>query len=146
MASPFPHHYDVEVSSGNGSGSAILAGGLRPRIVGGPPPEFDGRAEWWSPEHLLLSAAGLCLMTTFHAFATRASLDVAGYESRVDGVLDKTSSGLAFTSIRIAVDLRVAPADRTRAEQLLQSAKRHCIVANALKPVVEVQAVVGVTA
>jgi len=146
MASPFPHHYDVEVSSGGGSGNAILAGGLRPRIVGGPPPEFDGRAEWWSPEHLLLSAAGLCLMTTFQAFATRAGLGVAGYESRVEGTLDKTPTGLAFTSIRIAVDLHVVEADRTRAEQLLQSAKRHCIVANALKPVVEVQAVVSAPA
>ena len=140
MATPFPHHYDVQVSSG--SVGAILAGGRRPDLVGGPPPEFDGRAEWWSPEHLLLSAAGLCLMTTFQAFAARAGLGVAGYESRVEGTLDKTSTGLAFTSIRIAVDLQVAEADRTRAEQLLQSAKRHCIVANALKPVVEVQALV----
>ena len=140
MASPFPHHYDVQVSSG--SAGAILAGGRRPEIVGGPPPEFDGRPEWWSPEHLLLSAAGLCLMTTFQAFAARAGLRVEDYESRVDGVLDKTAAGLAFTSIAITVDVRVAESDRTRAEQLLQSAKRHCIVANSLKTAVELQVVV----
>jgi organic hydroperoxide reductase OsmC/OhrA len=144
MASPFPHHYDVQVSSG--TAGAILAGGRRPPIVGGAPPEFDGRAEWWSPEHLLLSAAALCLMTTFQAFAARAGLSVEGYESRVDGVLDKTPAGLAFTSIAITVDLRVAEVDRTRAEQLLHSAKRHCIVSNALKPTVEVEAVVSVAA
>jgi len=140
MASPFPHHYDVQVSSG--SAGAILAGGRRPEIVGGPPPEFDGRPEWWSPEHLLLSAAGLCLMTTFQAFAARAGLRLEGYESRVDGVLDKTAAGLAFTSIAITVDLRVAEADRTRAEPLLQSAKRHCIVANSLKTPVALHIVV----
>ena len=145
MASPFPHHYDVRLRLGSGGGT-ILSGGRRPDLVGGPPPEFDGRAEWWSPEHLLLSAAGLCLMTTFQAFAARAGLGVAGYESRVEGTLDKTATGLAFTSIRIAVDLQVAEVYRTRAEQLLQSAKRHCIVANALKPVVEVEAVVSVPA
>ncbi len=144
MTSPFPHHYDVQVSSGKAG--AILAGGRRPEIVGGAPPEFDGRPEWWSPEHLLLSAAGLCLMTTFQAFAARASLAVPGYESRVEGVLDKTPAGLAFTSIRITVDLRVAEADRTRAEQLLQSAKRHCIVANALKPPVELRTAANVAA
>ena len=143
MASPFPHHYDVRLFAGNGS--ATLAGGSRPDIVGGPPPEFDGRADWWSPEHLLLSAAGLCLMTTFQAFAARAGLPVEGYESRVDGVLDKTAAGLAFTSIAITVDLRVAETDRTRAEQLLQSAKRHCIVANALKTPVELHIVVLAT-
>lgn len=140
MASPFPHHYDVTLSGSNGT--AILGGGARPDIVGGPPPEFDGSARSWSPEHLLLSAVGLCLMTTFQAFAARADLPVAGYESRVEGVLDKTSAGLAFTSMRVAVDLRVAEGDRARAEQLLQSAKRHCIVANALKLAVEVETLV----
>ena len=140
MASPFPHHYDVRVFAG--AGSAVLAGGNRPNIAAGPPPEFDGSDQWWSPEHLLLSAAGLCLMTTFQAFAARAHLEVASYESRVEGVLDKTSAGLVFTSIQITVDLRVADADRVRAEQLLQTAKRHCIVSNALKPAVEVNALV----
>jgi organic hydroperoxide reductase OsmC/OhrA len=144
MASPFPHHYDVQVSLA--TTGAILAGGRRPDIVGGPPPEFDGRAEWWSPEHLLLSAAGLCLMTTFQAFAGRAGLLVEGYTSRVDGVLDKTPAGLGFTSIAITVDLRVGEADRTRAEQLLQSAKRHCIVANSLKTPVELHMAVTAAA
>jgi organic hydroperoxide reductase OsmC/OhrA len=144
MASPFPHHYDVRLSGGDGP--AILAGGSRPEIVGGPPPEFDGREGWWSPEHLLLSSVGLCLMTTFQALARRAGLAVAGYESHVEGVLDKTAAGLAFTSIRTAVELRVAEADRARAEQLLQSAKRHCIVANALKPAVELVATVSAAA
>jgi organic hydroperoxide reductase OsmC/OhrA len=138
MASPFPHHYDVRLSGRDGA--ALLGGGSRPEIVGGPPPEFDGREGWWSPEHLLLSAVGLCLMTTFQSFAARAGLAVAGYESRVDGVLDKTAAGLVFTSIRVAVELRVAEADRARAEQLLQSAKRHCLVANALKVPVELEA------
>jgi organic hydroperoxide reductase OsmC/OhrA len=140
MASPFPHHYDVRLHGG--SDGAILAAGHRPEIVGGAPPEFDGRPEWWSPEHLLLSSVALCLMTTFQAFAHQARLHVAGYESRVEGVLDRTAAGMGFTAIRLRVELRVADADRARAEQLLQSAKRHCIVANALKPSVELEAVV----
>jgi organic hydroperoxide reductase OsmC/OhrA len=141
MPSPLPHHYDVRVLAENGS--ARLVGGRRPDIVGGPPPEFDGRDEWWSPEHLLLSAVGLCLMTTFQSFAARAALPVAGYESRVEGVLDKTAAGLAFTSIRVAVDLRVADGERARAEKLLESAKRHCIISNALKTAVEVETLVS---
>ena len=140
MASPFPHHYDVKLVAGNAS--AVLSGGSRPDIVGGPPPEFDGKAEWWSPEHLLLSSVGLCLMTTFQAVASKSGLAVAGYESRVEGVLDKTPTGLAFTSIVIAVELDVADADRARAEKLLESAKRHCIVGNALKTAIELQTLV----
>jgi organic hydroperoxide reductase OsmC/OhrA len=142
MPSAFPHHYDVEVVAG--SDGAVLTGGRRPPVIGGPPPEFDGRADWWSPEHLLLSAVGLCLKTTFEAFAARAGLPIVRYASRVDGVLDKTAAGLVFTSIRVVVDLGVAEADRARAEQLLASAKRHCIVSNALKTAVEVESVVAV--
>ena len=140
MATSFPHHYDVRLFAG--SSGAILAGGERPDIVGGAPPEFDGSEGWWSPEHLLLSAVALCLMTTFQAFAARAQLHVAGYSSRAEGVLDKTSAGLAFTSIRLAVDLRVAEADRLQAAELLQKAKRHCIVSNALKVTVDVEVAV----
>lgn len=140
MASPFPHHYDVRLHAA--SNGAILVSDHRPEIVGGAPPEFDGRPEWWSPEHLLLSSVALCLMTTFQAFAHKARLQVAGYESRVEGVLDKEAAGIGFTAIRLKVELSVADADRARAEQLLHSAKRHCIVANALKPAVELEAVV----
>ena len=142
MPSPFPHRYDVRVRAADGS--ARLAGGRRPDIVGGPPPEFDGSDQWWSPEHLLLSAVGLCLMTTFQSFAARAALPVTGYESRVEGVLDKTPAGLAFTSIRVVVDLCVADGERARAEQVLRSAQRHCIVSNALKTPVEVETLVAV--
>jgi organic hydroperoxide reductase OsmC/OhrA len=144
LTSPLPHHYGVQLFAGNGS--AILAGGSRPDIVGGPPSEFDGRADWWSPEHLLLSSVALCLLTTFQAFAARAHLHVAGYESHADGVLDKTGDGLAFTAIRLAVHLRVAEGDRGRAEQLLQTAKRHCIVSNALKPAVQLETRVSAAA
>jgi organic hydroperoxide reductase OsmC/OhrA len=144
MPSAFPHHYDVEIVSGKGA--AVLRGGQRPPIVGGPPPQFDGREDWWSPEHLLLSSVALCLMTTFQAVAARAGLTVDGYRTRAEGLLDRTPAGLAFTSIRLAVDLKVAEPDQVRAEQLLQTAKRHCIVANALKVGVEMETVVTAAA
>ena len=112
----------------------------RPEFRGGPPVEFGGRDDWWSPEHLLLSAAGLCLKTTFEAFASRARLTVLAYSSRVEGTLDKTPQGLAFTSIEIAVELVVAEEDAARAGDLLRTAKDHCIVSNALKTPVQLTA------
>lgn len=105
----------------------------RPEFRGGAPPEFGGRDDWWSPEHLLLTAAGLCLKTTFEVFAARARLTVLAYSSQVEGTLDKTPHGLAFTSIAIAVELVVAETDTARAGDLLRTAKENCIVANALK-------------
>jgi organic hydroperoxide reductase OsmC/OhrA len=137
MPAPFPHHYEVQLST---TGEiSVLGGGHRPDIVGGPPPEFDGSDRWWSPEHLLLSAVSLCFTTTFQALAARAGLRIVRLRAQAVGVLDKTPVGLTFTSIRLVVDLLVDEADRARADQLLQSAKRHCIVANALKTPVELE-------
>ena len=138
MAATFPHRYDVRVEGG--SGGAVMSAPPRPEFRGGPPPEFGGREDWWSPEHLLLSAAGLCLKNTFEVFATRARLEVLAYSSRVEGVLDKTPQGLAFTSIAVAVELVVAEADVARAGDLLRTAKDHCIVSKALKTPVRLTA------
>src|SRR5688572_7931278 len=82
-------------------------------------------------------AVGLCMKTTFEAFARRKELEVLAYGSRAEGTLDKTAQGLAFTSIVVAVELVVDAADVTRAEEILRSAKDHCIVSNALKTPVQ---------
>lgn len=139
MTSPFPHHYQVDLLAGD-DGTAILAAGSRASIRGGPPPEFGGDPGPWSPEHLFLSSVALCLMTTFQAFTTRAGVPVARYESHVEGSLDKTRDGLAFTDIVVRVDLQVDESAAERAGQLLETAKKHCIVSNAVKPAVRVEA------
>lgn len=135
MAASLPHRYDVRVEGG--TGGAVISAPPRPEFRGGAPVEFGGRDDWWSPEHLLLSAAGLCLKATFDAVAGRARLPVFGYTSRVSGTLDKTPEGIVFTAIAISVDLVVGGADTGRAEALLHKAKEHCIVANSLKTPVQ---------
>jgi organic hydroperoxide reductase OsmC/OhrA len=130
MSNPTPHHYRVSlVLEGE---HAVLSGGVKPPIVGGPPPDFGGSPVWWSPEHLLLSAANLCFMATFRAIAARGAVTVEAFESEAEGVLDRAPAGLAFVSIDLRVALRVATGQAELAERLLQSAKRHCIVANSL--------------
>ena len=137
MPAPFPHHYEVTLRS-EGEGG-LLTAEPRPPILGGAPAGFDGSDAWWSPEHLLLSSLSLCLLTTLKALAARARLPLSAYVSRTEGVLDKTPAGLAFTSVTLHVDLRVAATDVERARQLLETAKRLCIVSNSLKPPVALQ-------
>jgi organic hydroperoxide reductase OsmC/OhrA len=145
MSAAFPHHYQVEVRSDEDAKGVLLSDG-RPQIVGAPPPEFDGPEGHWSPEHLLLSSLALCLMTTYQALARRARVPHGRYQSRVKAVLDKTAEGIAFTSIAVEVDLLVEPEHVERTERLLESAKRHCIVSNALRPPVTLQARVSAAA
>lgn len=141
MTHPFPHHYEATLLWEGGS-RAALSSGSRPVLVGGPPPEFDGEPGWWSPEHLLLSAANLCLMTTYQALAKKAGLEIGGYRSRAEGILEKTKEGIVFTRIALQVEIH-APAPRLEdARKLVETAKKYCIVSNSLKTPVEVEAVV----
>ncbi len=133
MAHPFPHLYEVALSW-PGEGGVEITAGPRPKLTGGAPAEFDGRADWWSPEHLLLSSLSLCLTTTFQAVTARARVPVRDFRCRARGVLDKTAAGLAFTEIVLEVAVEADPGNAERVRELLQKAKTHCIVSNALKP------------
>jgi organic hydroperoxide reductase OsmC/OhrA len=137
-ATPWPHDYEVSLQW-EGGDAGLLSAGSRPAIVTGPPPQFGGEPEWWSPEHLLLSAVSSCLMTTFRAFAAKQALDVQRYSSVVKGMLAKTPTGIMFTSIVISVDLTAAPDRLVDAVRLLEDAKHYCIVANALKTPVDLR-------
>jgi organic hydroperoxide reductase OsmC/OhrA len=136
---PFPHHYQATLNWEGGSRGA-LSSGSRPVLVGGPPPEFDGEPGWWSPEHLLLSAANLCLMTTYMALARKVGLEIASYRSQAEGVLDKTKEGLVFTRIGLRVEIQAPPERLEEARRLAETAKKYCIVSNALKRPVELEA------
>lgn len=138
MSQPFPHRYETNLVWEGGARGA-LSSGPRPVLVGGPPPEFDGEPGWWSPEHLLLSAANLCLMTTYMVLAKQAGLQVATYRSGAEGILEKTKEGIVFTriTIRVAID---APTDRLEdTRKVLETAKKYCIISNSLKRPVEVE-------
>lgn len=138
MSVRFPHTYTATVTR-IGQSRARVEAPPRAPLIGTPPPELHGDAEAWSPEHLLCSALGLCVFATFDAFAARDKLEVIDYRDTVTGVLDKTAGGLAFTSLTVAVEITVAPADIERARDLMQRAKPHCIVSKALAVPVTVE-------
>jgi organic hydroperoxide reductase OsmC/OhrA len=142
MPTPFPHHYDATLVW-SGSGPAALGAGGRPGIAGGAPPEFDGDAGLWSPEHLLLSSLNLCLQTTFAAFAKKEGLHVQSYHSRALGALARVPGGLGFTDLALEVEIATAPGQEQRVHDVLTRAKQHCLIANALTPPVRLVATVA---
>jgi organic hydroperoxide reductase OsmC/OhrA len=141
MTQPFPHRYEATLNW-EGDSRAALSSGARPVLVGGPPPEFDGEPGWWSPEHLLLSSANLCLMTTYMVLAKKAGLEIGGYRSVAEGVLEKTKEGIVFTRIALQVSILAPPSRQDEARKLVETAKKYCIVSNSLKRPVEVEATV----
>jgi organic hydroperoxide reductase OsmC/OhrA len=134
----FPHRYTSTITR-IAHGLATIDAPPRPQLIGGPPPELHGDPAHWSPEHLLVSALGLCFFATFDVFAAREGIAVLGWRETVTGVLDKKASGLAFQSFKIEVEVTVDPADIERARTVLERASRYCIISKALKVPVTIE-------
>lgn len=133
MPAPFPHRYEVALTWTDGDRSEIRAGD-RPAIGGGSPAEFDGTdLTRWSPEHLLLAAATQCLLLTWVALNKRSAIPLKGWEAKGTSVLEKTKDGIVFTSYTVRVRLTTEASRIDEARRLLETAKKYCIVSNALK-------------
>ncbi len=133
---PFPHRYTVTLADG------LLVAPPRDPIALGPPPQFGGTDRRWSPEELLVGSVLECLWTTFDAYARHDALEVSGWSGTGVAVLDKGSPVPVFTSITLSVELVVAADDEERARRLLATAEQRCIISNALKVPVTLQATV----
>ena len=135
MPVPFPHHYSATISRTFASRARVEA---PPRVSlrGGPSSEFDGDVSSWSPEHLMLSSLGLCMLTTFEAFAARDGIEVITWNATVNGSVERSPEGLQFTSIVLGLDMDLR-GDVANVEKTLEDAKQYCLVLNSLRvPVV----------
>ena len=142
MPVPFPHRYSATVSRTFASRARIDAP-PRPALEGGPSSEFDGDAASWSPEHLLLSSLGLCMLTTFEAFAARDGIEVRAWNATLDGTVERSPEGLMFTSIIVSLDLDLA-GNVDGFEKTLEDAKHYCLVMNSLRVPVVVETTIHV--
>jgi len=138
---PFPHLYRVCLDGSESGG--VLSAPPRPLLLGGAPAEFGGSDYRWSPEHLLLASASLCLRETFGALARLKHLAVHSYQADAHALLDRSADGPAFAWIKLRIELRVAAGDVERARALLDKAKEHCIVARALSVPVQLEAAIS---
>ena len=133
---PFPHRYTVRLVGGQ------LTAPPRAPIAAGPPPQFGGSDDVWSPEELLVAAALECLWTTFEAYARHDDLAVQSWSGTGIAVLDKGSPVPRFTSITLRAELVVAESDVERARRLLQTAEQRCIISHALSVPVTLEPIV----
>ena len=61
-----------------------------PLIAAGAPPEFQGREENWSPEHLFVAAMNSCYALTLLAIAEFSKIPIVSLSSMARGKLEKT--------------------------------------------------------
>jgi len=138
MPAPFPHRYSATISRTFAS-RARVAAPPRPELHGGPSQELDGDSGSWSPEQLVLSALGICMLTTFEAFAARDGITLLAWTGTATGTVERTPEGLMFTSIVLGVDMTI-DGNVDKVEATLEDAKQYCLVLNSLRVPVVIEA------
>lgn len=124
---PFPHTYTVTLED-----RQLLAPPRAP-IAAGPPPQFGGSENDWSPEELLVASALECLWTTFEAYARRDRLAVERWSGTGTAVLDRGPGVPTFKALTLHVELDVHAGEEERARHLVELAESKCIISNVLR-------------
>ena len=132
--------YETQVEWTGQRRGTVRSPGL-PDLHVSTPPEFKGEAGFWTPEHLYVAAAEICLMATFIGIAENSKLRVAGYRSSASGRLEKVEGkGLEFTEIAISVTITLESFDdRGLAERVLAKAEKGCLIANSMATRIRVE-------
>lgn len=118
----------------------LSAEGLPSFEVATPPQFPQGHEGIWSPEHLFVAAAEVCLMTTFLSIAEKSRLEFVEYTSSAEGVLEQTAEGMLMTKIIIKPKVIIQDASKVeRAFLLLEKAEKYCLISNSMKSEVSIK-------
>jgi len=106
---------------------------VQPSINFSAPPEFQGEAGVWTPEHFFTAAVAACFVNTFQAIATFSKFSAVGLDVSVEGTVEKGEGGYRFTRVTVRPELTVQnEADRERGMRLLEKAEKACLVSRSL--------------
>ena len=140
------HTYTTSLTWSDTTRGVISSSGLSDIQVA-TPPQFPGGIEgFWSPEHMFVASAEICLMTTFLAIAANSKLEFVSYNSEAEGVLEKTENGYEFTKIVVRPHVVISDESKAeRARRILEKAEEHCLISKSMKTPVELDAKVTIT-
>ena len=105
-----------------------------PPINFSAPPEFQGQAGVWTPEHFFTSAVATCFITTFQAIAALSKFEARALEVSAEGQVEKAEGGFRFTRVTVRPILTITnESDRERALRLIEKAERACLISRSLQ-------------
>jgi peroxiredoxin-like protein len=118
-----------------------LRGAKLPAIAAGAPPEFKGREENWSPEHLLVAALNSCYALTLLAIAELSKISVISLTSTSKGKLENVQgAGYQVTEIIVKPRIVINSADdMSRMPRILEKAKENCFISNSIKSAIKIE-------
>jgi len=130
--------YENEVRWNSGRRGVTASAG-KPDVEISSPVEFKGEPGYWTPEDMFVAAVNACTLLTFAAYAQREELEIAGYESSAEGVLENTGDGYRFTEVILHPQITVkSEDDAALARAILDSAHMGCMVTRSINAPVKV--------
>jgi peroxiredoxin-like protein len=140
MSESKPYFYETEIEW-KGEKDLKLTGGKLPVRDAGAPPEFKGRADHWSPEHLFVASLNSCYVLTLLAIAEFSKISLLSVSSTAKGKLEKVQ-GNSYQVTEIVVKPRIVIAsanDLVRMPRILEKAKENCFVSNSIKSAIKIE-------
>src|SRR6516162_2109108 len=128
------HEYRVDAFGAGERNGVVQAEGIQPTISFSPPPEFQGEAGRWTPEHFLVAAVASCFVSTFEGMAQSSHFLFGSLRLSAEGVLAKETNGWRFGKLRLRPFVTVLKEeDRDLAIRLLEKAEKSCLIARSLQ-------------
>lgn len=128
------HYYNTSIKWLEGRIGEISAPELSTIKVATPPEFPNGVPNIWSPEHLFVSSANTCLMTTFLAIAENSNLEFVSFESDSIGKMEKVEGKFLITEIELRPRLVIKhEKDKDRALRIIEKAENACLISNSMK-------------
>ena len=99
------------------------------------PPDFPkGVPNVWSPEHLYVASANICLLTTFLAIAENSKLDFKSFECIGTGKLEKVDGILMFSKIVLKPVVIIGnEKEKDKALRIIEKSDKVCLITNSMK-------------
>jgi organic hydroperoxide reductase OsmC/OhrA len=128
------HHYTTTVTWEKDRIGKLSSPTL-PDISVATPPEFNkGVPNIWSPEHLYVASANICLMTTFLAIAENSKFEFKSFKSEATGKLENVDGILMISEIELRPVIVIADdSKKEKAMRLIEKSEKHCLISNSMK-------------
>ena len=109
-----------------------------PEIIATTPENRNGFAGYWSPEHLFVAAASICLSTTFLNIAKNSNLKIERFRIESTAIADSVeiegTSRTVISEIHEKLYLQLADSKfEKKAKRVLEKSIENCIIANSVK-------------
>ena len=134
--SDLPMHYQTKYEWQGKGADGVLAVLGHADLPAGTPHDSDR----YSPEHLLVAAAEICLANYVMLIAGLSKLEIKGYRSSAEGELEREpKAGYRFKRIVIRPELTVGSGTEAQAGRVLEKAHRSCLIARSLNCPVDIE-------